>query len=374
MPAAHRTVRCCLFLFMLCGQYPANAQEIDTPAPGRPPFTIGTSVHRGFIIAHSRKLVDISASNPYGVEVDLAWTLCDERYTRRCGMVARRGVALHLIDFDNPAVLGRVVSLTPYVEPLIRAQDRLHGSVRFGVGFAWLSRVYDAETNPTNLCFSTPLSFTAMVNAYVGYRLTPQWEVTGGFNFNHISNGGMREPNKGLNYPTWSLGAAYNTQPLTLTRPVRDDEWRSQPRRTVYALLSVSSKTVLSSAEAPGTQRCWLLGAMGMASWRTGRLTALSTGTEWVHDGFTRELLDRRNEELSAWKGAVMAGPELLSGRVRFGILFGAYVFNPSRESDVVYQRYQLMYTIGRKLLVGTSLKAHRHVADVFDLRAGWAW
>ena len=69
---------------------------------------------------------------------------------------------------DNPEVLGRVISLTPFVEPMIRAQDRLHGSVRLGVGFAWLNKVYDAETNPANLFFSTRLSFTGLVGANLG--------------------------------------------------------------------------------------------------------------------------------------------------------------------------------------------------------------
>ena len=109
--------------------------------------------------------MDVSNSAPYGAEFDFFWTLADERFTRRSGLVARRGFALDRIDFDNPEVLGRVISLTPFVEPMIRAQDRLHGSVRLGGGFAWLNKVYDAETNPANLFFSTRLSFTGMVCA-----------------------------------------------------------------------------------------------------------------------------------------------------------------------------------------------------------------
>ena len=359
-----------IFIWLLLLVSGGSAQP---PPRARAPWSLSTSAHSGFIIAHSRKLVDVSNSAPYGAEVDFFWTLADERFTRRSGLVARRGFALNCIDFDNPEVLGRVISLTPFVEPMIRAQDRLHGSVRLGVGFAWLNKVYDAETNPANLFFSTRLSFTGLVGANLGYRISSHWELRGGFNFNHISNAGMKEPNKGMNYPTWSLGAVYTPRPVTITRPVRDDAWRGERRRLTYAMLSGTLKNTPALDGHP-SERTILAGAVGITSWRTGRMSAFSAGAELIHDGFVLALLERSGKTGNAWKGALLAGPELLIGRVRFGVLFGTYMYNPSRTTDIVYQRYQLMYHFGEHLLVGYTLKAHRHVADAFDVRVGWAW
>ncbi len=350
-------------------------------APARTPWSLAFSAHTGSIIAHSRKLIDVSGSHPYGLEADLFWTLADERFTRRTGLVARRGFALHWIDFDSPEVLGRVFSLTPFVEPMIRAQDRLHGSVRLGVGFAWLNKVYDAETNPANLFFSTRLSFTGMVCANLGFWLSPRWGLQGGFNFNHISNGGMKEPNKGMNYPTWSGGLVYTPDPVAIQRPVRDGAWREQRRRSMYAMIGCTFKNTIATDDHP-SERTILASGMWVSNWRVGRMSALSAGMELTYDEYARELLDRMGDDRSAWKGAVLAGPELLIGRVRFGVLIGGYVFNPSRTpdegplrgTDLLYQRYLLQYRFGEHFLVGYSLKAHRHVADAFDIRLGWAW
>lgn len=351
----------------------ATAQSTEDDQRIRAPFTLIASAHSGSIIAHSRKLIDVSGSRPYGVEVDADWLMNDERYTRRSGLVARRGFALHAIDFNNSAVLGRMISLTPYVEPMIRAQDRLHGSVRVGAGFAYLNKVYDAQSNPTNLFFSTRISFTAMVCAYLGYRIGPHWEVKGGFNFNHISNGGLKEPNKGMNFPTWSLGVAHCFTPVSLARPVRDDAWKVEARHRDHALLSGSVKN-LAATDGHPSERTTLFGALVARSWRTGRLTTLWAGTEWVYDGHARALLDRLQRPTSAWRGALVAGPGMLSGRVHFSFLFGGYVYHPARNTDVVYQRYQLLYHASDHITAGVSLKAHRHVADVFDLRIGWSW
>ncbi len=349
-----------------------SAQQVEEKA--RPQFQVAASAHSGFIIPHSQELVDVSSSHPYGLELDAVWLRADERYSRASGLVTRRGLALHLIDFDAPDLLGGMVSVTPYVEPMILPQHRLHGAVRLGVGLAYLSMPYDEETNPDNLFYSSSVSFTAMVNAYLGYRITPKWEAIAGFNYNHISNGGSKQPNKGINFPTWSLGALYSFKPMAIERPARDDTWRTEPRAYRYIVLSVAQKNVTAEDGSGEKERRFLVGGMGILGRRLGRLTGVSFGTEWIYDGQAQELMAREGLDDSAWLGALMAGPELISGRVRFALLFGAYVYAPSWDGDAVYQRYQLSYTFGRGLMVGTSLKAHRHVADVFDLRIGWTW
>ena len=346
----------------------------DSAVPQRPLFQVSASAHTGFIIPHSKELVDVSSAQPSGIELDALWLMADERHTRTSGMVSRRGLALHLVDFDEPDLLGRMISVTPFVEPMILARHRLHGSVRVGVGLAYLTKPYDAETNPDNLFYSSTVSFTALVNAYLGYRVTPSWEAIAGFNYNHISNGGMKQPNKGINFPTWSLGALYSFRPMVIGRPAPDDVWRTEARSYRYVVLSAAQKNAPSEDGSGELERYFRVGGMGIWGRRLGRLMGASLGTEWSYDGQARELMDREGVDDSAWVGALMGGPELISGRVRFALLFGAYVFAPSWEGDAVYQRYQLSYTFGRGLMVGTSLKAHRQVADVFDLRIGWIW
>lgn len=102
----------------------------------------------------------VSGSNPFGIEINVQWLLVREKHTRRAGLVAKRGFVLQYFDFDNPRVLGRCVSATPYVEPMIRPWGRLHGSVQLGLELAYLNRVYDEQTNPTNLFFSLKTGFS----------------------------------------------------------------------------------------------------------------------------------------------------------------------------------------------------------------------
>lgn len=366
-------------LLLILGGFPALlcAQALDTQRESSNPFSAGTRLHYGFIIPHSKDIIGVSRSHPFGLEFNAQWLLADEKHTRQSGLIARRGFVAHYINYDLPEVLGYCISLAPYIEPLIRPDRRLYGAIQMGLGVSYLSKVYDEKNNPTNLFFSTPLSFLAMTNAYLFYRVTPHWEVSLGFNYNHISNGGMKEPNKGMNFPTYNAGASYHFRPAPIARPVRNQDWKNLPRYYAYLHAAGSIKKAQASAQFPENKPCWLLGGIFVAARRVGRLSALAAGTEWIHDGWTQETLDRAQERASALKGGLLFGHELLAGRTRFTIHLGAYVFNPSRKyikTDPVYQRYGLFYRFGRHLQFGTTLKAHRHVADVFDVRVGWVW
>ncbi|MDX1913604.1 MAG: acyloxyacyl hydrolase [Saprospiraceae bacterium] len=366
----------CLFLIACSFLCSATLLAQDTIAsPRRDAFSGGLRLHRGFIIPHSKAIADLATSNPFGFEINAQWLLQDPIKTRRLGLVSKRGFAAHYVHFDNPEVLGQTFAFVPWVEPLIRPWRPLYGSVRLGLGPAWLTRLYDPETNPDNLFFSFPLSLWAMLNAHLHYKIGNQWEIAGGINYNHISNGGMRNPNKGMNFPTFNLGFQYYPQPVQILKPEKNRDWKNSPRNYAY-LLAVGTVKNMDPAppEHPDVQPCWSAGAMGVLGRQVGRFSHLSVGTEWIHDGFAREMLSRNGLQKSAWKGSLLAGHELIVGRVTFAMHLGAYLFNPSGDPDPVYQRYGLYYRAGQHLMFGSSMKAHRHVADVFDIRVGWLW
>lgn len=66
-----------------------------------------------------------------------------------------------------------------------------------------------------------------------------------------------------------------------------------------------------------------------------------------------------------------MAGHSFLLGRFIFSQAFGVYLYDPYKTNDPGYQRYGLVYRIGKHIQAGVNLKAHRHVADFPDLRIG---
>jgi hypothetical protein len=362
-----------LFIFLL---FPIllPAQPADTLVHEPAPILVGTRLHAGFIIPHSRDIAQVSDSHPFGVEFNVQWLMAQEKHTRESGIITKRGFLVHYINYDHPEVLGYCLSLAPYIEPLIRPDRRLYGAIQMGLGVSYLSKVYDKDTNPNNLFFSTHISFLLLTNAYLYFKVNPHWDVSLGFNYNHISNGGMKNPNKGMNFPTWNAGAVYHFQPITIRRASKNKDWKNSLRNYAYIHAVGTIKTAEATDAFPVNKPCVQLGGIAVVGRRVGRMSALAAGTEWIHDGWAREVLDRVGDNTSALKGGILFGHELLTGKVRFTVHLGIYVYNPSRNTDAVYQRYGLFYRAGRHVQFGSTLKAHRHVADVFDIRVGWLW
>lgn len=362
------------FFLLLLLPFFSLAQPGDTTMHADQPVQLAAAGHRGFIIPHSRDIIDVAHSNPFGLEANVHWLLNDEKHVQESGLIAKRGFAAYYVNFDNPGVLGHSLAVVPYVEPLIRPWGRLYGSFQLGLGLAYVSEVYDERTNPTNLFFSLPVNLWAMLNAQLYYKMHRQWQLRAGCNYNHLSNGGMRTPNKGMNFPTFHAGLQYAFQPVELKKPLKNDDWKTQPSSFRYVLAVGSVKNAPATPTFPQVQPAILYGLQWMFGRRVARVSSLTAGTEWIHDGYERILLDRQSVRTSAWKGGLLLGHELLVGKIRFTTHLGAYVYNPSRNTDAVYQRYGLYYRWGQHLLIGSTLKAHRQVADVFDLRIGWVW
>jgi hypothetical protein len=309
------------------------------------------------------------------MHLELAWLLQRPSDLEHNGLVARRGVTLYWMDFDKPGVLGHSIAAVPFIEPIIRPWKKWQASMQFGLGLVYVSRYYHPVENPQNLFFSLPVNFWVMLNPGIHYQWNERWQYSLAFNYNHISNGGMKNPNKGMNFPSWNVGIRYALQPISLHKP--DSVFTRQRPTGWYRTISLigSIKNVAATAAHPSIVPARLWGAQGLLGWRAGRLSHFSAGMEWIHDGFAREQDQRDGITRSAWKGAFLLGYELKAGRVQVGVHAAPYLYAPTRgNDDRWYQRYTLFYRLGRHLLIGGSLKAHRHVADVADLRLGWTW
>lgn len=194
---------------------------LDTTALPERQAQVSLQTQAGFIIPHAADLRAISQSTPVSVALEYSRTNLGRAAYERCNCFARIGTYLGYTAFNNPAELGRTYGAGAFFEPLIRPTGRLFFSVRATAGLAWLTRVYNEQTNPRNTFFSAPLSGLLALSAATHWRISPHLQASVSANYNHISNGGTRQPNRGMNYPTLGLGLTYVPRPLPLPDPRR---------------------------------------------------------------------------------------------------------------------------------------------------------
>ena len=359
-------MRCFLIIgFVLLSMTVKPSQDSLKPA-----IALGVRPQYGFVILHSRDIRPIGQSYPRGLSVDVSWHRISEKAYSSCLCFPRIGVSTTFWDFDNPEVLGKGVTSVFFLEPFFGATHIMSFSIRSGFGLAYANKPYDDVKNPDNLSYSTRLSFAMLLAANLNYRLNDRIMLSLSANYNHISNGGMKEPNKGINYPSASIGLDYYLNDHLKFRNYESADWRlaAGKRSKFHFWVSGTAKQISGSGEL---KRYPVVGLNARFARQVSRINALNVGLDFLSDGAHREEIQRSGSNDDHLKAGVLIGNEFLLGRFNFSQQFGVYVYDPyNREADV-YQRYGLDYQIIPGLFSGIGLKAHGHVADFLDFRIG---
>lgn len=357
---------CTLLLFAL---YPDLRAQNDSTMVDSRPTVLGVSFDYGFLLKHSDFLKELGDAYPVAVRLDWSKHLITRRSWEFCNCFPRVGVSMAYWNWDNSDVLGSGISALGYVEPYMRTHKRTNFFFRAGMGGVYLSNPYDEVENPMNLSYSTKLAFFLMVGAGINYRINKQLNLRLAAKYNHISNGGNRTPNKGLNFPSLSVGINSSLATVNFPSLSKNDTQQPPEDKKRISLVHFSG---WSNASVGDTNQFYVFGLAGnYARWIGGR-SALTFGTEWIVDLSRKEQIELAGTNQSFHQGAILAGHEFWLGRVTFSQVFGVYYFKEYRNTDAIYQRYGLTYSITRNILAGMNLKTHRHVADFFDFRLGY--
>jgi len=343
-----------------------------TPDSATASLAVGIRAHYGFVIIHSRDIRAIGDSYPFGIEVDLAWHYNSKKSYNRCLCHPRLGINLTYWDFDNPEILGQGYTSLFYIEPYFGAHRNVSFSFRAATGLAWCNKPYDKVSNPDNLSYSTRLSFALALSGTLNVRIRKGVMLNLSAGYNHISNGGMNEPNKGINYPTLSFGADYYIRYADFYRH-RSEDWKKSGmiRDHMFVYLFGSAKQL----DEPGElDRYPVIGVHARYSHRVSRINAIAAGAEILSDGAHKEQISRSEENTDHHMAGLMVGNEFLVGKFLFNQMIGIYLYDPFKANTILFQRYGLDYKISNRFVTGINLKAHGHVADFIDFRLGFYW
>lgn len=358
-----------LVISLFIGHKAVYAQDsIVQPKTGSQIF-MDLQGHYGVILIHSRDLVPVRHSQPRGIILDIGRHRLSKTAWEHCLCYPRSGLSISFWDFNQSDILGQAFTAQYFVEPQFRAWQLLSFSIRGGIGMAYHNKPYHPVTNPLNLAYSTRAGISAQLGVKAEWRMSSQWWLHGGIFYNHVSNGGVKDPNKGINWPTAALGARYYPKSPVFYRE-KKRHWKDI--RSPMKRLEMSF--YLGFQEPESKKYLFSPGLEGKYSYQIGRVSAFTVGGEGVYHLGSRYLMDKDSIDLSPLQIGISVGHEFLLGKFTLGQQFGYYVYRPYRVKDDVFQRYTLGYRMSRHLVVGSSLKVYRYIADLLDIRVGWVF
>ena len=343
--------------------FSGNSQQPENPA------YFGSKFHRGIIWAHYSQLDQIAKSNPWGVEISWSRVNTSQKAWESCNCYSKVGLSFNYFNYEEPEILGNSYNLIAFAEPFLNFNRDFYYTFRAGIGATYLNQVYDEETNPQNLFYSSPLSFILTVSFDLNYKITSLWHTNFSATYNHISNGGIKKPNKGMNFPTLSLGVDYVLNPEEF--PQREKVKNKTGDIKFYTRFFTTRPDVPPTDNLP-PGREWLFGLAAGAQTTFASFHGINLGIEVIQDNSLKEKGVRQNINKDHHMIAALVGHHLLFGKFDFNQQLGFYIYKPFPFTEhKIYQRYELAYFLTDKLIIGTSLKAHAEVAENFDIRIG---
>lgn len=346
-------IKTLLLFFFGCFLIPFVAAQEDSN-----PVFLGFKPQYGFIIPHSTTIKDISHTKPYGMELEYGWILKQKKDWLRCNCYSKAGFSLLHVNYNNPGIVGSSSSLIAFAEPMLSFRGDFRTSLRMGVGISYLSKTYHSANNPENLFFSTHINFLVHLDLNLYYQIDPQYLLMGYAKYNHISNGGIKEPNKGMNFPMFGVGLQYAFEPVSY-REVKKTKYSG---KTLTPSLQFYT-TAVNTTNSNDVDSDWLLvyGSVFKTRYRLGKINALNVGLDASFDK------SKQKDERPFFQGALLAGHDFIFGKFIFSQYWGTYLYAPSIEKDF-YQRYSLLVELYKNFRFGVTLKAHAEVADNFNI------
>ena len=322
------------------------------------PYFLSFSGQYGKFQVHTKSLSPFNGTHPKGAELELSRLFYTPEIHSQCGCYAKLGVGLNYVDFDH-SELGQGLTAVFYVEPFFKAKGKLRFSLKGGTGIAWLSNPYDENTNPENLTYSSNLSFPLFIGFSSYYFFNPSWAIKNTIAFQHLSNGGIKQPKLGINYPTISLGLEYALQPYRIPSVPIPKPFTKENQTTIELGFTLKEDTT-------DTNNRLLISLRPNRSHQLSRINAITYGLLLEYEQQDAEA------ESDKFRAGILFGNEFIMGEFRFGQQIGAYLYKGYSAPNLIFQNYYINYRLSKYLLIGTHLKVHGRKAEYININVGY--
>ncbi len=341
-------------------------------------FVVSARAHTGFIFAHSVRVKNTADAKPNGFELEFAKQLSGEENFQRYKSHPRHGFTFTYVNLDKD-FLGESYSGSYFLQPTYKLGERWHFLIRGAVGLSYLTNPFDSFTNAENKTYAGHINGFLQLGTGLAYNVSNNISITGGVNFFHNSNGGFKQPNRGVNYPNVSLGISYfeHSNKFSAYKLIKDTGWKHEPVR--YELGFFFSPKSGYDIDLNANRQ--LLGGINFqAAKMVSNISAVTAAAEIYYDGALQTFKDHLGDETPSYFAGILAGHEFVFNKVIFSQQLGVHVYKRTNYFDenyhdiysTIYHRWGLRYRITPHIYGGFNMLAHGQNADFVDVRASY--
>lgn len=339
------------------------------------PTQISVKSKGGFLIAHRANMSHLPYKNTHAFEIDFSQQDVSNNQWAEVYKNPLRGLSFQYQDFGNREMLGQSFSLFAHTTfPLIQRAKFGFLDFRICTGAGYLTKPYDAETNPKNTAIGS--HFNGFVNlSFQWHKYFKFWHVGAGIELGHFSNSAMKVPNLGLNLPSVSFNVGYNLVERSLytaNRRQNDDiTYRTKMADELRIFGIGSAKQNLVQFNPPKSRPVIALSAM--YSLRLGERWKLEFALDGIFNGGNQWHLDSSAYSVGqTLQMGVYIGGAIHFYKAEFHTGIGVYAISQVHPYGRFYNRLGFKYHFTDHISGLIGIKSHFAVADYLEIGVGY--
>ncbi len=289
------------------------------------------------------------------------------------------GFGMSFVSFRDGGTTGRPLeAYTFFTWPFVHLTDTVDLTTDFGMGVSWRWNETNGDPNTSERVLGSNLNARINWALNARYSATPRIVLFVGVDYTHRSNGGLVQPNQGINVIGPKVTAQYNfdpqgPRPLHLPRPPFHPAWEL----VIGGSGGMKNVVERSSPIATGDYGAFdLTTSVQRHFYRFGKI---AVGTDLTYDGSTGALLDEegrltRASGIDRWGLGVYGGYEHVIDRFSVIVQVGDNVVRPYDSPDTrrLYARYGWRFFLTDRLWTMFAIRANDiRRANVLEFGAG---
>ena len=338
---------------------------------------IETKFHYGFIYPHHLELQIFNSHFP-SFELSLQKETFGKHKWERAFAYPLIGMTFWYSGLGKSPFLGSAFALSPYIDfPLYRYKAFFLG-FRFSLGVGYITKKFDRIDNYKNLAIGGHLNAAVNLMIDLRYSLSNRLILSGGISLQHFSNGSLKLPNYGLNYPSVNLGLAYR-----LVRENKNIGDRFYPPVEPFAAIVrrsiefyIGGAIGYKNMESVYGENYFVTHFYENTFFRVSRKSKFGFGFDVSYDPSQLKTLemngDTANRKLEIVRPGINAAYQLDLSKLGFILNLGYYLAGKEKSNGPLYEKISVQYSVTNHLFINIMLKVHWGRADYIGWGIGY--
>jgi hypothetical protein len=290
------------------------------------------------------------------------------------------GISFWYSDLGNTKPLGAAYAIFPYINFPLLGRKGFNLYFRLGVGLGYLTKKYDHYKNYENLAIGSHINGNVNLLFEARFRLGKKFMGSGGISLIHFSNGGLKQPNYGLNIPSINAAIAYRVSRENpyLRKKLLPELYPFEFDGRKFVNVDVDIAFAMKDMQSMyGSGNKYLVTAVwGNMLWPLGYKGRLGFGADVSYDGSDEKTLAiwglYPEYKIQLVKTGLNCAYELEFSRMAIMLNLGWQLTGMDTRDGYIYEKLALRFGIVDNLYTALTLKANYGKADFISIGLGY--